>query len=118
MNVTGSEPIRILFRKLDPFRKYPSLYNVTTETGVSLALRPFWILGDLQAINSWQLPERHAKYRLLKHFKDMLESDQGQSLLVPEALRTVMQWKYEPTYLNGVPYPIQLTITVHFAFAS
>jgi len=43
---------------------------------------------------------------------------QGQSLLVPEALRTVMQWKYEPTYLNGVPYPIQLTITVHFAFAS
>jgi outer membrane biosynthesis protein TonB len=37
---------------------------------------------------------------------------------VPEAMRTVMLWKYEPTYLNGVPYPIRMTITVNFSFAS
>jgi len=43
---------------------------------------------------------------------------EGHPLLVPEALRTVMLWKYEPTYLNGVPYPIRMTITVNFSFAS
>jgi protein TonB len=43
---------------------------------------------------------------------------QGHPLLVPEALRTVMLWKYEPTYLNGVPYPIRMTITVRFSLAS
>ncbi len=43
---------------------------------------------------------------------------QGHPLLIQEALRTVMQWKYEPTYLNGVPYPIQMTVTVNFSFAS
>ena len=43
---------------------------------------------------------------------------EGHPLLVPEALRTVMLWKYEPTYLNGVPYPIRMTITVRFAFTS
>ena len=43
---------------------------------------------------------------------------EGHPLLVPEALRTVMLWKYEPTFLNGVPYPIRMTITVNFSFAS
>jgi protein TonB len=43
---------------------------------------------------------------------------EGHPLLVPEAMRTVMLWKYEPTYLNGVPYPIRMTITVNFSFAS
>jgi outer membrane biosynthesis protein TonB len=43
---------------------------------------------------------------------------EGPALLVPEAMRTVMLWKYEPTYLNGVPYPIRMTITVNFSFAS
>jgi protein TonB len=43
---------------------------------------------------------------------------EGHPLLVPEALRTVMLWKYEPTYLNGVPYPIRMTITVNFSFTS
>jgi len=43
---------------------------------------------------------------------------EGPSLLVPEALRTVMLWKYEPTYLNGVPYPVQMTVTVSFTFAA
>jgi periplasmic protein TonB len=43
---------------------------------------------------------------------------EGPALLVPEAMRTVMLWKYEPTYLNGVPYPIRMTITMNFSFAS
>jgi len=43
---------------------------------------------------------------------------EGPALLVPEALRTVMLWKYEPTYLNGVPYPVQMTVTVSFTFAA
>jgi protein TonB len=42
---------------------------------------------------------------------------EGHPLLVPEALRTVMLWKYEPTYLNGIPYPIRMTITVRFSLA-
>lgn len=41
----------------------------------------------------------------------------GPGLLVPEALRTVMLWKYEPTLLNGMAYPITLTVTVTFSFA-
>ena len=43
---------------------------------------------------------------------------QGHPLLIAEALRTVMLWKYEPTYLNGVPFPVQMTVTVNFSFAS
>jgi protein TonB len=43
---------------------------------------------------------------------------QGHPLLIQEALRTVMLWKYEPTYLNGVPFPVQMTVTVNFSFAS
>ena len=43
---------------------------------------------------------------------------QGHPLLIPEAMRTVMLWKYEPTYLNGVPYPVVMTVTVSFSFAS
>lgn len=43
---------------------------------------------------------------------------QGHPLLIPEALRTVLQWKYEPTFLNGVPFPVQMTVTVNFSFSS
>jgi protein TonB len=42
----------------------------------------------------------------------------GPALLIPEAMRTVMLWKYEPTYLNGVPYPIRFTITVRFSLTT
>jgi TonB family protein len=38
----------------------------------------------------------------------------GSGLLIPEAMRAVAQWKYEPTYLNGVPYPVDLTVEVTF----
>jgi protein TonB len=43
---------------------------------------------------------------------------QGHPLLLQEALRTVMLWKYAPTYLNGVPFPVEMTVTVNFSFAS
>jgi len=43
---------------------------------------------------------------------------EGNPLLIPEALKTVIRWKYEPTYLNGVPYQVQLTVSVNFTFAS
>ena len=44
----------------------------------------------------------------------------GPGLLIPAALDTVSKWKYEPTYLNGEPYPIALTVhvTFHMGFAS
>lgn len=38
----------------------------------------------------------------------------GPGLLIPEAMRAVAQWKYQPTYLNGVPYPVELTVDVTF----
>lgn len=38
----------------------------------------------------------------------------GSGLLIPAAMRAVAQWKYEPTYLNGVPYPVDLTVEVTF----
>jgi len=38
----------------------------------------------------------------------------GSGLLIPEAMRAVAQWKYAPTYLNGVPYPVDLTVEVTF----
>lgn len=42
----------------------------------------------------------------------------GPPVLFAEALRTIMLWKYEPTYLNGVAYPITLTATVTFSLGS
>jgi protein TonB len=38
----------------------------------------------------------------------------GSGILIPSAMRAVAQWKYEPTYLNGQPYPVTLTVTVTF----
>jgi protein TonB len=38
----------------------------------------------------------------------------GSGLLIPAAMRAVAQWRYEPTYLNGEPYPISLTVEVTF----
>ena len=38
----------------------------------------------------------------------------GPGLLIPEAMRAVAQWKYQPTYLNGVPYAVELTVDVTF----
>ena len=38
----------------------------------------------------------------------------GHPLLVDAALKAVRQWKYEPTYLNDQPIPVQLNVQVTF----
>lgn len=38
----------------------------------------------------------------------------GSGILVPAALEAVSQWKYQPTYLNGKPYPVELEVDVTF----
>jgi len=38
----------------------------------------------------------------------------GHPLLVAAAIDAVKQWRYEPTYLNGVPVPVILRATVMF----
>jgi periplasmic protein TonB len=38
----------------------------------------------------------------------------GHPLLIPAALRAVLQWKYEPTTLNGTPVAVEMEVTVHF----
>ena len=38
----------------------------------------------------------------------------GPQLLYSAALQAVRTWKYEPVYLNGVPVPFQMEVTVHF----
>ena len=38
----------------------------------------------------------------------------GPGLLIPAALNAVMQWKYEPTYLDGTPVAIRMEVQVHF----
>jgi periplasmic protein TonB len=38
----------------------------------------------------------------------------GPALLFEAALKAVSLWKYEPTYLNGQPYPVDLMIQVTF----
>jgi periplasmic protein TonB len=38
----------------------------------------------------------------------------GHPLLVPAALKAVLQWKYEPTLLNGTPVAVEMEVTVHF----
>ena len=38
----------------------------------------------------------------------------GPPLLIAAALNAVKQWKYQPTYLNGVPWPVEMTVNVTF----
>lgn len=38
----------------------------------------------------------------------------GPPLLIASAMDAVRQWKYEPTYLNDQPVPVQLNVTVTF----
>ena len=35
-------------------------------------------------------------------------------MLDAAALEAVKQWEFEPTYLNGVPVPVIMTVTVNF----
>ena len=41
----------------------------------------------------------------------------GPGVLIPSALEDVKQWKYQLTYLNGVPWPVELTIYVTFSLS-
>jgi outer membrane biosynthesis protein TonB len=36
----------------------------------------------------------------------------GPPLLIGSALDAVRKWRYEPTYLNNQPVPVQLNVTV------
>lgn len=38
----------------------------------------------------------------------------GPPLLIQAALDAVRKWRYEPTYLNDEPVPLQLNVTVTF----
>ena len=42
----------------------------------------------------------------------------GHPLLVDAALKAVLQWKYEPTSLNGQPVSVELQVQVHFTLNS
>jgi len=42
----------------------------------------------------------------------------GHPLLIPAALKAVLQWKYEPTLLNGAPIAVEMEVTVHFSLGS
>jgi protein TonB len=42
----------------------------------------------------------------------------GHPLLVASALKAVLQWKYEPTSLNGQPVSVELQVQVHFNLKS
>jgi protein TonB len=42
----------------------------------------------------------------------------GHPLLIDAALKAVLQWKYEPTTLNGRPVSVELQVQVHFKLNS
>src|SRR5260370_10726852 len=42
----------------------------------------------------------------------------GHPLLIPAALKAVLQWKYEPTLLNGTPVAVDMEVTVHVSLAN
>lgn len=42
----------------------------------------------------------------------------GHPLLIDTALKAVLQWKYEPTSLNGQPVSVELQVQVHFKLNS
>jgi protein TonB len=42
----------------------------------------------------------------------------GHPLLIPAALNAVLQWKYEPTLLNGTPVAVEMEVTVRFYLGS
>jgi periplasmic protein TonB len=43
---------------------------------------------------------------------------EGNAMLINAALKAVQQWKFEPSYLNGVPVSVQMEVEVSFHFAS
>lgn len=47
-----------------------------------------------------------------------LQAIEGNGFLVAAALKAVTRWKFEPSYLNGVPISVEMEITVSFHYAS
>ena len=45
---------------------------------------------------------------------DEIKVISGHPLLIQAAIKAVKQWRYEPTYLNGVPVAVMLTAKVEF----
>ena len=43
-----------------------------------------------------------------------LHAVSGNGLLINAALKAVAQWKFEPTYLNGVPVSVEMEVEVAF----
>jgi protein TonB len=43
-----------------------------------------------------------------------LKAISGPPMLFSAALDAVQRWKFEPTYLNGRPWPVAHEITIHF----
>jgi len=43
-----------------------------------------------------------------------LEVKSGDAMFVRSAVDAVTQWRYRPTYLNGVPVEVETTITVTY----
>jgi periplasmic protein TonB len=79
-----------LIMRVDP--KYPQLAIMTHMTGEVV----------IDAIISEQ--------------GDVVEAQviSGPPILIQSALEAVRKWKYEPTYLNEQPVPVQLKVTVSF----
>ena len=42
----------------------------------------------------------------------------GHPILIPAALNAVLQWKYQPTLLNGTPVAVEMEVTVRFNLGS
>jgi protein TonB len=42
----------------------------------------------------------------------------GHPLLIQAALNAVLEWKYEPTTLNGTAVAVEMEVTVHFNLGS
>ena len=46
-----------------------------------------------------------------------LHAVKGNGLLIDAALKAVAQWRYEPTYLDGVPVAVEMEVEVDFYFS-
>ncbi len=45
---------------------------------------------------------------------ESLKTVSGHPMLIPAAIDAVKQWRYRPYLVNGVPAPVETTVTVSF----
>ncbi len=67
--------------------------------------RDAWVQGDVEVDAIIDVKGNVVQARALS----------GPPLLIEAALKAVSGWKYEPTYLNGQPSPVELTVDVTFS---